>query len=141
MANETQATEISVEDYLASVTPANKQADARELLSVFKAATGFAPKMWGPTIIGFGRYDYRYESGREGSSLATGFAPRKAAFSVYIMPGYADFSHILNRIGKHKIGKSCLYFNKLADIDTDVLTELIKAGLANLETYWPVSPA
>ncbi len=96
--------------------------------------------MWGPSIVGYGRYHYRYKSGREGDFLATGFSPRKTALSIYIMPGYADFGDILSRLGKHKTGKSCLYVNKLADIDPEVLSELIRAGLADLETHWPVHP-
>jgi len=96
--------------------------------------------MWGASIVGYGRYHYRYKSGREGDFLATGFSPRKTALSVYIMPGYADFGDILSRLGKHKLGKSCLYVNKLADIDLDVLSELIRAGLEDLGRLWPVEP-
>lgn len=94
--------------------------------------------MWGESIIGYGRYHYVYDSGREGDFLATGFAPRRNNLSIYIMPGYADFGAILARLGKHKIGKSCLYVNKLADIDMTVLSELIQAGLADLNQRWPV---
>ena len=96
--------------------------------------------MWGPSIVGYGRYHYVYKSGREGDYLATGFSPRKSALSIYIMPGYADFGEILARLGKHKTGKSCLYVNKLADIDLDVLAELIRAGLTDLAAHWPVDP-
>jgi hypothetical protein len=96
--------------------------------------------MWGPTIIGYGQYHYTYGSGRAGEFLATGFSPRKANLSIYILPGYADFGAILSRLGKHTIGKSCLYVNKLADIDLDVLEELIRAGLDDLGTRWPVLP-
>lgn len=95
--------------------------------------------MWGASIVGYGTYDYRYASGREGRFLATGFSPRKANLSVYIMPGYKDFSEILARLGKHKIGASCLYINKLADIDQEVLAELISAGLKNLSSLHAVS--
>ncbi len=91
-------------------------------------------------MVGYGRYHYTYRTGRQGDFLATGFSPRKAAFSIYIMPGYAEFGEILNRLGKHKLGKSCLYVNKLADIDLVVLEELIAAGLKDLENYWPVEP-
>lgn len=96
--------------------------------------------MWGPSIIGYGRYHYRYESGREGDFLATGFSPRKAAHSIYIMPGYQDYNSILRRIGKHRLGRSCLYVNKLADIDIIVLAELISAGLRDLTKLYPVHP-
>jgi hypothetical protein len=97
--------------------------------------------MWGSSMIGYGSYAYRYDSGREGESLATGFSPRKASLSIYVMPGYADYGAILDRLGKHKMGKSCLYVNKLADIDLDVLAELIKTGLDDLGRKWPVTPS
>ncbi|WP_170414833.1 DUF1801 domain-containing protein [Ruegeria atlantica] len=139
-ANKTVPTGQSVDSFLATVQPAKKADDARLLDALFRKTTGFEPVMWGPSIVGYGRYHYRYESGREGDFLATGFSPRKAALSIYIMPGYTDFGGILSRLGKHKLGKSCLYVNKLADIDTDVLSELIRAGLADLNRHWAVKP-
>ena len=93
--------------------------------------------MWGPAIVGFGQYHYRYDSGREGDFMRTGFSPRKANMAVYIMPGYSDHSAILARLGKHKSGKSCLNINKLADVDLDVLEELIRAGLADMAEKYP----
>ncbi len=111
------------------------------LLDLFQRVTGYQPTMWGPSIIGYGRYHYRYQSGREGDFLATGFSPRKANLSIYIMPGYQDYAEILGRLGKHKLGKSCLYVNKLADIDLEVLAELIRSGLQDLDRIWPVQPA
>ncbi|WP_170546347.1 DUF1801 domain-containing protein [Ruegeria arenilitoris] len=138
--NKTVPSGESVERFLSAVEPASKAADAKVLNALFRKATGFEPVMWGPSIVGYGRYHYRYKSGREGDFLATGFSPRKAALSIYIMPGYADFGDILSRLGKHKLGKSCLYVNKLADIDLDVLAELIRAGLEDLEQHWPVEP-
>lgn len=139
-ANKTRITDVAVADFLASVEPKSKAADAVVLDDLFREVTGFQPRMWGPSIVGYGQYHYRYKSGREGDFLATGFSPRKAAHSIYIMPGYANFGPLLKRLGKHKTGKSCLYVNKLADIDLDVLAELVRAGLADLETYWPVEP-
>ncbi len=138
--NKTQPTEQAVDGFLSSVLPPRKGDEARVLDALFREATGFEPVMWGPSIIGYGRYHYRYKSGREGDFLATGFSPRKAAHSIYIMPGYADFGDILSRLGKHKLGKSCLYVNKLADIDTAVLSELIVAGLEDLGRHWQVEP-
>ncbi|CUK01461.1 hypothetical protein RUE5091_02254 [Ruegeria denitrificans] len=138
--NKTAPTDQSVESFLSTVQPVRKANDVRELDAVFRKTTGFNPVMWGPSIVGYGRYHYRYKSGREGDFLATGFSPRKSALSIYIMPGYADFGDILSRLGKHKLGKSCLYLNKLADIDLDVLAELIRAGLADLDQHWPVQP-
>jgi len=138
--NKTTPTGQSVKGFLAGVVPPKKAREAQELDALFRQATGFEPVMWGPTIVGYGRYHYRYASGREGDFLATGFSPRKAAHSIYIMPGYTDFSDILSRLGKHKRGKSCLYVNKLADIDLEVLSELIQAGLKDLNDHWPVAP-
>ncbi len=85
--------------------------------------------MWGTSIIGYGRYEYKYESGREGEFMMTGFSPRKTSSTIYIMPGYQDLSEMLDRLGKHKTGKSCLYINKLSDVDLDVLEEIINFGL------------
>lgn len=140
-ANKTVETTQSVGEFLSMVEPERKRQDATELDRIFREVTGFEPRMWGPSIIGYGRYHYRYDTGREGDFLATGFSPRKANLSIYIMPGYADFGEILARIGKHKKGKSCLYVNKLDDIDTGVLAELIRAGLDDLGTRWPVVPS
>ena len=96
--------------------------------------------MWGPSMIGYGQYHYRYESGREGDFLATGFSPRKARHSIYILPGYEDYSAILARLGRHARGKSCLYVTRLEDIDLDVLAELIEAGVRDLSRKYEVTP-
>lgn len=138
--NKTKATEASVEAFLAAVTPPPKAEEARRLDALFQEVTGWRPRLWGPSIVGYGQYRYTYASGRSGNWLATGFSPRKAAHSIYIMPGYADFGPLLDRLGKHKTGKSCLYVNKLADIDLEVLAELIRAGLDDLARHWPVGP-
>ncbi|MFY0309898.1 DUF1801 domain-containing protein [Leisingera sp. D0M16] len=138
--NKTVPTGASVEAFLAGVEPARKAAEAQQLDALFRRVTGYAPQMWGASLVGYGRYHYRYASGREGDFLATGFSPRKARHSVYIMPGYQDYGAILSRLGKHKLGKSCLYVNKLADIDLEVLAELIRAGLKDLNALWPVQP-
>ena len=138
--NKTTPTGQSVKGFLANVTPPRKAQEAQELDALFRHVTRFAPVMWGPSIVGYGRYHYRYASGREGDFLATGFSPRKAAHSIYIMPGYTDFGDILSRLGKHKRGKSCLYVKKLADIELEVLSELIRAGLKDLNDHWPVEP-
>ena len=135
--NKTRPTEVSPADFIASVDHPVRRADAEVLLEMMTRITGETPKMWGPSMIGFGQYHYRYESGREGDAMRTGFSPRKANMVVYIMPGYTDFSAILDRLGKHKLGKSCLYINKLADVDLDVLEELIRAGLADMAKKYP----
>lgn len=126
--------------FLDAVTPERRRREAQRLDALFRGVTGFPPCLWGDSILGYGRYHYTYASGREGDWLATGFSPRKARLSVYIMPGYADFGPILARLGKHRLGRSCLYINKLEDIDLDVLAELIDAGLADLGRRWPVVP-
>lgn len=139
--NKTQITDQTPADFIAALDHDRRRRDAEVLLDLFAKVTGFSPKMWGPSIIGYGRYHYTYKSGREGDFLATGFSPRKSNLSVYIMPGYQDYSEILGRLGKHKTGKSCLYINKLADIDMDVLAELIRTGLRDLNEIWEVHPA
>lgn len=138
--NKTTPTTQAVADFLASVQPDSKARDAQLLDTLFQRVTGFTPQMWGASIIGYGRYHYRYETGRTGDFLATGFSPRKARHSIYIMPGYQDYGSILARLGKHRLGKSCLYVNKLADIDMEVLAELIETGLKDLNARWPVQP-
>lgn len=137
--NKTKPTDVKIADFIASIEHPTRRADAQTLDDMFRRLTGWQPRMWGPTIIGYGQYDYTYESGRTGSSLATGFSPRKANLVLYIMPGYADFGHILDRLGKHKLGKSCLYINKLADVDMDVVAKIVQAGLEDLGTRWPVN--
>ncbi|WP_425045127.1 DUF1801 domain-containing protein [Primorskyibacter sp. S87] len=139
-ANKTQATSTDIGVFLDAINPARRADEARELDRLFRQVTGYEPVIWGASIVGYGRYHYRYASGREGDFLATGFAPRKAAFSIYIMPGYSDYSKILAGLGKHRTGKSCLYVNKLADIDLEVLGELIRTGLDDLNGIWPVEP-
>lgn len=139
--NKTKPTEVDPKDFVAAVEPEKKRADAESLLDLFNRVTGLQPKMWGPSIIGYGRYHYKYESGREGEFMLTGFSPRKANLSVYILPGYrfGDMQEKLSRLGKHKLGKSCLYINKLADVDMDVLEEIVRDGVdymrENYETF------
>ena len=138
--NKTQATAVPVADFIAAVDNPTRRADAETLDALFREVTGWEPRMWGPSLIGYGEYHYVYDSGREGDFLATGFSPRKANLVVYILPGYTDFGPILDRLGKWKKGKSCLYINKLADVDTDVLRELIRAGIDDLSKTWEVRP-
>lgn len=139
--NKTQATNASVSAYLAQVLPDRRRKDAVVLDTLFQKVTGWQPRMWGTSIIGYGQYHYHYESGRSGDFLATGFAPRKANMVLYIMPGYADFSDILSQIGPHKLGKSCLYLGALDRVNLDAVQELIQAGLHDLGAKWPVQPS
>ena len=138
--NKTQPTAQSVDTFLDAVEPERKREEARTLDALFRRVTGWQPQIWGPSLIGYGIYHYRYESGREGDFLATGFSPRKSAHSIYILPGYADFQPLLDRLGKHSHGKSCLYVKKLADIDLEILAELIEAGLRDLSGKYEVKP-
>lgn len=136
--NKTQATSVDPQDFIAAVEPDKKKVDAEALLAFFNRVTGLKPKMWGPSIIGYGRYHYKYESGREGEFMLTGFSPRKQNLTLYVMPGYrfGEMQEKLARLGKHKLGKSCLYINKLADVDMDVLEEIVTEGVAYMrETY------
>jgi hypothetical protein len=139
--NKTQKTSVSVADHLAQVMPDRRRKDAIVLDALFQKVTGWQPCMWGPSIIGYGQYHYQYDSGRSGDFLATGFAPRKANMVLYIMPGYADISEILSRIGPHKLGKSCLYLGALDRLNLDAVQELIQAGLHDLGAKWPVQPS
>lgn len=138
--NKTKPQDGDVQDYLRRVEPAGRREDALMLDAIFREVTGFQPVLWGPSMIGYGQYHYRYDSGREGDMLATGFAPRKANIVVYILPGYTDFSSLLKDIGPHRIGKSCLYLGRLRDVNTDALRVLIRAGLDDLAGSWPIQP-
>lgn len=136
--NKTQPTTIKPADFIDSVEHPVRRDDARALLALMERISGWEAQMWGPAIIGFGSYHYKYESGREGDSMRTGFSPRKANMAVYIMPGYSDYAEMLARLGKHKLGKSCLYINKLADVDMAVLEEIIRAGLDDMAERYPL---
>lgn len=136
----TTKTDKSVAAFIAAIDHPTRHADALTLDKIFREITGWQPRMCGPTIIGYGSYHYKYDSGHEGDCQATGFSPRKANQVLYIMPGYQDYGHMLDRLGKHKLGKACLYINKLADVDLDVLAEIIKTGVTDLGKKYPVTP-
>ncbi len=133
----------SVEDFIDAVEPKAKREDAQRLLDLFRKVTGEEPRMWGDAIIGFGEYRTTYESGREVHWMRSGFSPRKARHSLYLMGGYcdeqaaADREDALQRLGKHKTGKSCLYVNKLADIDLKVLEEMIANDWVAMQRRYP----
>ena len=127
--NKTKPMDTSVEDFLNSVEHAGKRADSYILLDLLRDITGEQATMWGPSIVGFGSYHYKYASGREGDMPVTGFSPRKQSLTLYIMPGFDAYEGLLAKLGKHKTGKSCLYINKLADVDMDVLRALVKQSV------------
>lgn len=136
--NKTVATKKSVAAYIKTLGK-EEQAQAKQLVAIFKDVTKAKPVMWGPYIVGFGSYHYTYASGREGDHLATGFAMRKSGPTIYIMPGYKDYGHILKTLGPHKLGKGCLYIKSLEDIHIPTLKKLIRAGLADLKKMYPVT--
>lgn len=124
--NKTRPTEDSVIEFLENVDHKTRREDGLNLLGLMEEITGEDATLWGTSIVGFGSYHYKYESGREGDMPLVGFSPRKASMTVYIMPGFEDYDEMLGKLGKHKIGRSCLYINKLADVDESVLKKLIK---------------
>ena len=121
----TKATEASVDDYIASRANEEQRADCKALMSLFKKITRQKPKMWGPSIVGYGSYRYTYDSGRTGEICLAGFAIRGRELVVYLLPGEKTQKALLSRLGKHKMGKSCLYFKRLADLDQTVLEQLV----------------
>lgn len=129
----TKPTNASVTEFLDKVENDKKREEGYRLLEIFKEVTGKEAKMWGPSIIGFGKYHYKYESGREGDWMLTGFSPRKAKHSLYIMAGFKRFDNLMQKLGKYKTGKSCLYVNKLEDIDEEVLRQLIRESVAYMK--------
>ena len=136
----TRPTGVAIDEFIASVPDEKRREEARALDALFRRVTGFQPQMWGPSIIGYGSYAYRYDSGRTGEAPATGFSPRKADLSLYVIMAEAGQDDLLARLGKHRMGKACLYIKHLSDADPGVLEELIRAGLADLAAKWPVSP-
>ena len=130
--NKTKATDASVDDFLTSVENERRRDDARVVCRMMEEITGEKPMMWGPTMVGFGTYDYKYASGREGDWFVAGFAPRKANLVVYIMSGFKAHDTLMRRLGKHKTGSSCLYINKLDDIDMEVLRELVRRSVEHV---------
>lgn len=126
----TTETEVNVIDFLDSfVDNEQKKQDSLLLIDLMKKWSGFVPKMWGPTIIGFGSYHYKYASGHEGDSMLIGFSPRKAEFSLYVSAPGNDNKQLLEKLGKYKMGKACIYFKKLSDLDLDILEKLSKATI------------
>jgi len=124
----TKETTASVEAFIAK-QPADVAADCRTIMAFMKKATGEDARMWGPSIVGYGRYAYKYETGREGEWMITGFSPRKANMTLYIMMGFEKEAALMKKLGKHTIGKSCLYIKKLSDVDMKLLEELIVKGV------------
>ena len=137
--NKTRATIASVTEFINTIEDRQKRADARKVAAIMRRVTGKRAKMWGPSIVGYGTYHYKYESGREGDFMITGFSPRKQALTVYIMAGFRRFDTLMGKLGKYKTGKSCLYIKRLSDVDEKVLEKLIDGSVKymrnNYETW------
>ena len=128
--NKTKPTKMSVAVFIDALAEPTRRADAKALVQLMKSASGEKPKMWGPSIIGFGSYHYRYDSGREGEMPLVGFSPRKAATVLYGVIGTSDSKALLGKLGKHSTGKGCLYIKKLEDVDRHVLEAMVAKSVA-----------
>ncbi|WP_447751651.1 DUF1801 domain-containing protein [Sphingopyxis fribergensis] len=137
----TKATEVTVADFIATIAETRRREEAEVIDAMHRRVTGLDPKMWGPSIIGYGSYDYVYDSGRAGTMCRAGFSPRKAAMTLYLMGHYLDrqpeADALLARLGKYKNGQSCLYINKLADVDLDVLEKLVALSWDVMNERYP----
>lgn len=125
----TKKNNASVAAFLNTIEEPQKRADAKQIDKIMRELTGYKPKMWGASIIGYGTYHYKYPSGQEGDWMMTGFSPRKANLTIYVMPGYLDLADLLKKLGPHSMGKSCLYIKRLDDIHIPTLKKIIKYGV------------
>ncbi len=132
----TKASNVSVSAFLQSVDGEQKRRDARDILALMKEVTGKRPRMWGTSIVGFGSYHYKYQSGREGDWPVTGFSPRTQNLAVYIMLGFSRYSSLMNRLGKYKTEKSCLYLRRRGDVDQKVLRQLVTRSVADMKKLY-----
>ena len=135
--NKTVETIESVADFLATVTDENKKQDCLNLVSIMEKVTGFKAKMWGPSIVGFGSYHYIYESGREGDAPLVGFSPRKNEISLYLSSSFENRDTLLEKFGKHKSAKACVYIKKLADMDQEIFKEMIALSVKHVKSMYP----
>lgn len=128
----TKKNDASVEDFLNGIPDEKKRQDSFAILALMKEVTQAEPKMWGDSIVGFGQYRYKYATGREGDWFLAGFSPRKQNLTLYIMAGFAEYEALLGKLGKYKTGKSCLYINKLQDVNMGTLKELVQQSVAQM---------
>jgi hypothetical protein len=133
----TKATGVSVDAFIDAIPHAQRREDAKTVRAMMERLSGEPAAMWGPTIIGFGRYHYKYDSGHEGTMCRLGFSPRKAELVLYVLSGTEGEAGLLARLGKHRTGKVCLYIKTLADVDMGVLEELVRGALAHMDTKYP----
>ena len=136
--NKTTKNDLSVADYIAAIPKEDRREDIQAVHDMMCEVSGWEPKMWGPSIVGFGDYHYKYDSGREGDFFRIGYSSRAQNITIYIMPGYQDFDDELSRLGKHKMGKSCLYIKRMSDVDEDVLKEMLQKGLDIMAEKYPL---
>jgi hypothetical protein len=134
--NKTRPTRASVTAFMAAIEDRKMRADAKQVAAMMRRATGKRARMWGPSIVGYGSYHYRYASGREGDSMITGFSPRRQALTIYIMPGFDRFQGLMSKLGKYTTGKSCLYIKRLADVDETVLERLIDESVKYMRAHY-----
>lgn len=123
--NKTKPNKASVAAFIKGIEDKQKRSDVKKVVAMMREATGSRARMWGTNIVGFGRYHYKYDSGREGDFMITGFSPRKQALTLYVIPGFRHFESLMSKLGKYKTGKSCLYIRRLSDVDEKVLRQLI----------------
>jgi hypothetical protein len=127
--NKTTETTGSVPAFIKKIPGADRQADAKVIIDIMQSQSGFEPKMWGTAIVGFGTHHYKYDSGREGDAPIIGFSPRKTEFVLYLPSEFDQKEELLKKFGKHKIGKACIYFKKIADIDVEVMKKMVAQAL------------
>ncbi len=135
--NKTVPTSDDVDVFLNTVADEKKRKDCYSMMEALKTLTGLEPHMWGPSIVGFGSYHYKYESGHEGDAPIVGFSPRKEAIVVYLLPEFEGRAALLSQLGKYKAGKSCIYIKKLEDINVAILKEMVEASIKDLKKLYP----
>lgn len=133
----TQENDASVEDFLNGIPDERKRADAFKIMQIMQEISGEPPRMWGDSIVGYGHYHYRYASGRTGEWPLVAFSPRKQNLTLYIMSGFDQYDELRAALGKHKVGKSCLYINKLADVDEATLREMVRQSVDHMRATNP----
>ncbi len=132
--NKTQPSQLTVTSFFAAIENEQSRKDCKTIAALMEEITGEPPVMWGPAIVGFGQYHYKYASGREGDFLIVGFSPRKQNLTLYIMDGFSNYDVLLSKLGKYKTGKSCLYLKSLSDVNMEVLRQLIAESVHYMRT-------
>ncbi len=134
--NKTKPTKSNVTAFMKGIENPDMRRDARKVSAMMRKATGSRARMWGANIVGFGEYHYKYDSGREGDFMITGFSPRKQALTLYVIPGFKPFESLMKKLGKYKTGKSCLYIKRLSDVDESALEKLIAGSVKHMRSNY-----